>query len=68
MKYIPDTKTIIAVTIILIGFSIIEFGHLSDNNCNRIFDLMFLVATYYFGSSQGQSKKDELISTMAQKQ
>lgn len=65
--YIPDTKTIVAILIIVVGFAVIVFAHLTDAIHNRIFDLMFLVGTYYFGSSQQASKQSDTISDMATK-
>lgn len=52
--------------IIMIGGGVaIYFGHLADNDKNRLFDIMLLTATYYFGSSKSGATKDETIASMA---
>lgn len=43
----------------------VVFGHLSETSSNRIFDLMFLTATFYYGSSRSGAAKDEAISALA---
>lgn len=59
------TQAYLAYTILIGGGLIIEFGHLQANDNNRILDLMFLSATFYFGSSKSGASKDETIATLA---
>lgn len=60
-------KVLIALIFIICGFSGIYFvPNLSDSVHNRIFDVMFLIGAYYFGSSTGATKKDEVISNLAE--
>lgn len=70
LSILKSTKTqaYLAFTILLCGFGLISFGKLTDNVSNRIFDLMFLTATFYFGSSKSGATKDETISSLANNQ
>jgi len=67
---IHNTKTqaFLAFTIVVGGFLMISFVNLSDTVDNRLFDLMFLTATFYFGSSKTGSSKDETIAKLAANQ
>lgn len=66
--FLKNTKTqaILAYLIIGCGFALISFVKLSDTVSNRIFDLMFLTSTFYFGSSKSGATKDEAINTLTQ--
>ena len=65
--FLHNTKTqaILAFIILIGGGMIIVFGHVSETVDNRLFDLMFLVGTYFYGSSKSSTAKDETISSMA---
>jgi len=71
MKSIADflhgtkTQAYLAFTILIGGGLIIVFGKVSETVDNRLFDLMFLVGTYFYGSSKSSTTKDEAIATMA---
>ena len=67
---IHNTKTqaFLAFAIVIGGFLMISFVHLSDTVDNRLFDLMFLTATFYFGSSKSGTAKDDTIANLAANQ
>lgn len=67
LKYLKDTKTqaFLAFIIIIGGGLLIGFAKLPDNDRNRIFDIILLTATFYFGSSKSGASKDETIATLA---
>lgn len=69
-NFLKSTKTqaYLAFTILIGGGLLIKFGGLQANDNNRIFDLMFLTATFYFGSSKSGASKDETIATLANTQ
>lgn len=68
--FLHNTKTqaILAFVLLAGGGLLIKFGMLPDNDRNRIFDLMFLTATFYFGSSKSGSAKDDTIANLANNQ
>lgn len=66
MNFKDNVKPLLAFTIILLGFSYFFLATFTGVNPNdqiliAIVGLMSMAAGYYFGSSQGVSKKDELI-------
>jgi len=67
LNFLHATKTqaILAFVALIGGGVLIKYGALPDNDRNRIFDLMFLAATFYFGSSKSGASKDETISNLA---
>lgn len=66
-EFLHNTKTqaYLAFTILIGGGLIIVFGKVSETVDNRLFDLMFLIGTFYFGSSKSSTAKDDAIATMA---
>lgn len=68
LDFIHNTRTqaILAFTVLIGGGCIIVFGKASETVDNRIFDLMFLVGTFYFGSSKSGASKDEAIANLSQ--
>ena len=48
------------------GFLLVWKGALPENDRNRLFDLMFLTATFYYGSSKSGTAKDDTIANLAQ--
>jgi len=67
IDFLHSTKTqaYLAFTILIGGGLIIVFGKVSETVDNRLFDLMFLIGTFYFGSSKSSASKDDAIATMA---
>lgn len=64
-------KPILALTIILLGFGYFYSATFTGVNPNdqiliAIVGLMSMAAGYYFGSSSGTSKKDDIIQNMAE--
>lgn len=57
---------LIAMAIILIGYAFLAWAGKPDTTNARIEDLMFLVATYFFGSSRSGATKDATIANLAQ--
>lgn len=70
LDFLHSTKTqaILAYVIIIGGGLVILFGKLPDNDRNRIFDIILLTATFWYGSSKSGAAKDETISNLAQNQ
>lgn len=62
MNKLLSGNILMAILIITIGFGTIIFANLSDAMNNRVFDLMFLVGSFYFSSSHGSTEKDKTIS------
>jgi len=67
LDFIHQTKAQAALAFIIVvgGLLIICFGHLSETSNNRIFDLMLLTATFYYGSSKSGATKDEAIANLS---
>jgi hypothetical protein len=61
-------QLLIALIIVLAGFAYLIWAHGPDAINNRVEDLMFLVGTFYFGSSKSGTTKDATISSLAQTQ
>lgn len=59
------TQAFLAYIILIGGGLILKFGGLADNDRNRLWDILFLTATFYFGSSKSGATKDETIASMA---
>lgn len=70
LDFLHNTKVqAIGFYIVMIGGGLLVWiGKLPDNDRNRIFDLMFLSATFYYGSSKSGANKDETISNLAGQQ
>jgi len=70
LDFLHDTKVqAIGFYIVMMGGGLLVWqGHLPDNDRNRIFDLMFLTATFYYGSSKSGASKDETIASLANSQ
>ncbi len=55
-------RPIIAIMVIVCGFGTIWFlPNLKETYGNQIIMLMLTVLSFYFGNSQGNTKKDEII-------
>lgn len=54
--------------IMLGGMLMIWKGGLDVNDKNRMFDLMFLTATFYYGSSKSGAAKDDTIAALSANQ
>lgn len=69
MKFFTNIKiqSVIALIIIAGGYSIITFTKVNDSDRIGIFNLMCMVAGYFFGSSKSSTVKDETISEMSKK-
>lgn len=67
LNFLKGTKTqaFLAYLITTGGLGLIGFAGLPDNDRNRIFDIVLLTATFYFGSSKSGATKDETIASMA---
>jgi hypothetical protein len=63
-----QVQGVIALLIILCGFAFLIWAHCPETINGRVEDLMFLVGTFYFGSSKSGSTKDATISSLAQNQ
>lgn len=74
MNFKDNVKPFLAFTIIILGFAYFFLATFTGVNPNdqiliAIVGLMTGAAGYYFGSSQGTSKKDEIIQqTLTEKQ
>lgn len=70
LDFLHSTKTqaFLAFLIICGGFAMIAFCKLPDNDANRLFDIILLTATFYFGSSKSGANKDETIANLASTQ
>lgn len=70
MKNIMDmlsgkVQGVIAMIIILSGFAFLIWAKAPETVNGRVEDLMFLVGTFYFGSSKSGATKDATIATLA---
>ncbi len=67
LDFLHNTKVqAIGFYIVMIGGGLLVWmGKLPDNDRNRIFDLMFLTATFYYGSSKSGAAKDDTIASLA---
>lgn len=64
----PTMQAVIAVLVVLGGgLSLIFANNISDTTRASIINLMIMVVSYYFGSSNGSKRKDELIDTLSKK-
>ena len=57
-----DVKTFLAVFIMVSGMSAVIFKNLKPTTENSIIAIMLVVATFYFGSSQGSDDKTKLLN------
>lgn len=62
------TQTILSIIIFIGGGLFLWKGGASDGINASIINLMMLCAGFWFGSSSGSAKKDELINTLANNQ
>ena len=57
-----DVKIFLAIFIIVSGMCAIIFGDLKATTENSVVAIMLVVATFYFGSSQGSDDKTKLLN------
>lgn len=60
-----NVQAISAIIILLLGFAFLEWGNATETIKQGVKDLMFIVATFFFGGSRSSAKKDEALATMA---
>jgi len=67
LDFLHNTKVqAIGFYIVMVGgFLLVWKGALPENDRNRLFDLMFLTATFYYGSSKSGAAKDDTIASLA---
>lgn len=63
-----NVQGIVALCIIVIGFTFLKWAHATETINQGVKDLMFIVATFYFGGSRSSAKKDETIASLSQTQ
>lgn len=70
-KFFSNIKPILAIFIVVASFGYFFFVTITKNKDEQIITAIVSILTvsisYYFGSSQGQSKKDETISNLSNK-
>lgn len=63
-----STQTIIALFIMIAGFSFLFFRLGNPATESSVTNMMLLVIGFYFGSSRSTTKKDETIANIAENQ
>jgi|SRR5579863_3242186 len=64
-SWLQQNITAIVAILIMVGLGCaITFAKLPDNDKNRMFDIMLLCATFYFGSSKSSAVKDQTIADL----
>jgi len=64
----PAFKHIFAIVVLLMTFSMLTWGELSETGKTRMEDFAGMVVAYYFVASVSGSKKDETIEKMVDNQ
>jgi len=73
MKKVTEyIKPIIALVVLIFGFSFILattfMGYKNNDSFIAVYALMVTVVNYYLGNATGQTKKDETINNLIDKQ
>lgn len=63
-----NIQAIAAIIILITGFCFLEWGNATETIKQGVKDLMFIVATFYFGGSRASGKKDDTIAAMSANQ